>query len=231
MSYEMCKRIVLDEKNNKIKLTIASNNVRPITYSACDYYKDYDYTFEDKLLCLFWDMTSGMLQISTINSNTENFEYAIKKVNEYCKQNNISTYDYWDLAGNLRTRKEFRYAGLYYNSYDKENWKVYAEWTKTQTREHVKEIENKAFIESLREIYGELFKVFKNALYEQIKGDFQVIYNNCYYVAKIGKYNRYYSRFSYGGYTPLKMSYKQAYIFVDDLSNYNLKIEKCEEVA
>ena len=32
MSFELCKRITLDKKNNKIKVCIASNNVTPKTY-------------------------------------------------------------------------------------------------------------------------------------------------------------------------------------------------------
>ena len=230
MSYDKCKRIILDEKKNKIKMTIASNNLYPITYHTYDNcYEQYE-NFDDKLLVMFWDLQGCMLQISTINENTENFEYALKKVSEYCKENNINTYDYWDLQGELATMKRFRLAGLYYNKYNKENYKVYDEWTKTQDRDYVKKLENKAFVQALREIYGKLFEIFKKALYEQIKGEYILIYANCYNVCKLGKYDRYYSKFSYGGYTPVKMSYKKAYIFTKDMDKYNLKIQKVEEV-
>lgn len=230
MSYDKCKRIVLDKKNNNIKMSLASNNLYPITYHNYDNcYEQYE-TFEDKLIAMLHDLLSGGIQISTINENTEKIQYALCKVYEYCKEHNINTYDYWDLSGELTTMKKFRYADLYYNKYDKENWRIYRDWTKTQDKEHVQEIEKRAYIEALWEIYGKLFEIFKQALEEEIKGEYIVIYNNCYNVCKLGKYDRYYQKFSYGGYTPLKMSYKKAYIFIKDMEKYNLKIQKVEEV-
>lgn len=229
MSYELCKRIVLNEKKNEINLTIASNNLRPITYHTCNNcYEEYE-NFDDKLLVMFWDLESCSLQVSTINENTENFEYALKKVSEYCKENDINTSDYWSIASELRERKQFRFAGLYYNEYNKDNYNTYTEWRKTQDKDYVKKLENKAFIQALREIYGKLFEIFKKALYERIEGEYILIYNNCYNVCKLGKYDRYYSKFSYGGYTPVKMSYKKAYIFTKDMERYNLRIQKVEE--
>ena len=67
MSYDICKRITLNEKENSIRLCIACSNVTPKTYktyemadSKEDIYKDFN--FEDKLILLFRNMLCVKLE-------------------------------------------------------------------------------------------------------------------------------------------------------------------------
>ena len=92
MSYDCCKRITLNKGKNYIGLCVASNNVFPKsygTYEMCSRDKEIYkiYNFEDKLICLLRSMLSGDIQITSINSNTEKFEYALIKVREYLRDN------------------------------------------------------------------------------------------------------------------------------------------------
>lgn len=196
MSYEKCRYISLDKKHNRIKVDIASNNVRPLYWDKCEIYTKEEYSFEDKMLLLFVDMQQGNIQISTINKNTLDFEYALWKVREYHRENNIDSYeDLYNGCGRL------------------------FESNKELTR-----------IEVYRQVYGKSFEVFMKALNEKFYGDYKVgVYSNSY-VSKLGKYDRGYIRFYYGG-SPLKMNYKQAYILLKDMQNENrsMRIENFEK--
>lgn len=197
MSYEKCKYIKLDKKNNKIIMNIASNNVYPLHYTKFEFYnskyEDYkNYTFEDKLILLYESLDSGCLQISSINDNTENFEYALKKARQYNKEN--ENFDFWHKRGEI------------------------------QDKLIKKGVEN-AYLKAIYKVYGESFKVFKKALYERFEGKYNVVFNNMYNVSKFGKYDRGYFKFYYGG-KAVETSYKKAYIFIDDLKSRDLKIVK-----
>lgn len=241
MSYELCKRISLNEKDNKIIVCIASNNVYPKTYymsEICGGSHYEKYSFEDKLISLFHAMQTGSIQISTINSNTENFEYAMRKVNEYHKENNINSYeDLYQKASDVNEAKRFNFAKLEQSKNEdrwiraRENSEVYHNWRKNQDEKYIQAKEDEFYLESIWEVYGDSFKVWKKAVFEKIKGQYEAIAYNCYNVTKLGKYDRGYSRFYYGSYNPLKMSYKKAYIFSDDMNNEkrNIKIVKCSE--
>lgn len=191
MSYEKCKYISLDKKNNKIKVTIASNNVLPLDWYKCELCENEQaYSFDDKLLILYVNMQQGGIQISTINDNTINFVYALYKVREYHRANNIDSYE--DL-----------YKGCH------------RVWEKD---------ENKSRLEVYKEVYGKSFEVFKKALEEKFEGKYKVVAYGWQNISKIGKYDRGYERFWYGG-RPVLMNYKQAYIFVEDMSSESRKLE------
>ena len=202
MSYEKCKYISLDKKHNKIMVNIASNNIRPLYWCKCELCADSDfenYTFDDKMLIIFVDMQQGNIQISTINKNTLDFVYAMRKVREYHRENNIDSYEdlYEECSRIFEKNKELKRIEVY------------------------------------RQVYGRSFEMFMKALKEKIDGDYKVCVYSNYYVSKLGKYDRGYMRFYYGG-NPLKMNYKQAYILLKDMQNENrgMRIEKFEsEVA
>lgn len=199
MSYEKCKYISLDRKHNKIKVTIASNNVYPLDWCKCEIYnrdKDQGLSFDDKLLLFYVDLEEGNIQVSAINKSTLDVEYAMCKVREYHQENNIDSYE--DL---------YKGCGRLYEQDKSRSW-----------------------IEIYKEIYGKSFEIFKNALAEKIEGNYKVIAYGCYNVSKLGKYDRCYHRFYYGG-SPAIMSYKQAYIFKHDMdkcknSNDKFEIQK-----
>lgn len=236
MSYEKCKRITLDEKKNKIKICIASNNCRPLTYYTtelcCSEDEDYqDYTFQDKLITLYENMESGCIQISTINENTEDFEYAMCKVNEYLRQNNIDSFeDLYEKRFKVEQKMRFEYLGLKESTEtdeyqrQKENYEIYEQWKKNQDKNYVRKIERKFYIKSIWAIYKEPFKIWKNALFETFDGKYKIIFNDYYEISKIGKYNGAYSGFYYGG-KAIEMNYKRAYIFIKDMQNRSRKFE------
>lgn len=98
MSYEIVKSISHRKKDNKIFITSASNNVWPKSYSKWEFLSDDKYDKEktkNKELYLFHDIIGGSLQLS--GSVNEKWRYAENKFYEYCRDNNISTFDLWDL--------------------------------------------------------------------------------------------------------------------------------------
>ena len=99
MSYEIVKSISHRKKDNKIFITSASNNLWPHTYSRWEFMSDEHNNKIDvanKELYLFHAIIGGGFKLSS--SVSENWKYAENKFNEYCKDNNISIYDLWNLV-------------------------------------------------------------------------------------------------------------------------------------
>lgn len=97
MSYEIVKSISR-KKDNRIFITSASNNWWPREYYKWEYLKDGKYDKEltdNRDMCLFHDIIGGNLQLSC--SVSEKWRYAENKFHEYCKNNNINSYDIWNL--------------------------------------------------------------------------------------------------------------------------------------
>jgi hypothetical protein len=74
MSYEICKSIKIDEKNNVLKITHSSNNVYPKDWYTSDLWKEK--TFFDKMKTLLDCLLQGDIVISSINDSTINVFYA-----------------------------------------------------------------------------------------------------------------------------------------------------------
>ena len=99
MSYEIVKNISIRKKDNKIFITSASNNVWPRIYSRWEFMSNEHFNKNDidnKKLQLFIGIIGGGYKLS--GSVNENWKYAENKFREYCKKNNISTTDIWELA-------------------------------------------------------------------------------------------------------------------------------------
>ena len=92
MSYEKCKNIILKPKTNQIFITSATNNDRPLYYYKSEYITNETLNFEDKLLKLMLSMLDGNIQISQFNKRTIPFEYALLRVRNYYRENNIDEY-------------------------------------------------------------------------------------------------------------------------------------------
>lgn len=238
MSYDCCNRITLDEKNNRIKVCVASSNVFPKTYSTWEMcnsgneeYKDY--TWEDKLISLYESLQTGSLQITSINNSTEKIEYALYKTRDWLKENSIDSFeDLFEEKGRVYRKKLLDFANLKESKIE-EDWKIFDDWEKEKIKENssfkneIKKIKRKLLKESLWEVYGKPFEIFKRALEENFVGDYylQVFGNSI--VTKLGKFNRGYTRVYYGDYNALncvmamKMSYKKAYIVKRNMGNDN----------
>ena len=92
---------------------------------------------------------------------------------------------------------------------------------------NVLDVSEKTLISWCNEVYGESFKVWKQALEEKFNGEYRVRFDKNYEVLSIGKYDRGYSRFSYTSYLGqgMKMSYQKAYILKYDMgANRDLEI-------
>lgn len=112
MSYEIVKSISHRKKDNKIFITSASNNVWPKTYSRWEFMPDKAYSEEDtrnRELHLFRGIIGGSYQLS--GSVSDNWKYAENKFYEYCRENDISTSEIWELPykndGNIELLKPY----------------------------------------------------------------------------------------------------------------------------
>ena len=68
MSYDIAKTITINEKKNKITLSVASNNVYPHTYYTVEYGNGL--LFEDKLACLMQSILNGNIHLSLSSNET-----------------------------------------------------------------------------------------------------------------------------------------------------------------
>lgn len=97
MSYEIVKSISR-KKDNRIFVTSACNNLWPRTYSKWEYMPNEKCTekeIHNKMLYLFHDLIGGNLQLS--GSVDSKWRYAENKFFEYCKKNNLSYHDLWNV--------------------------------------------------------------------------------------------------------------------------------------
>lgn len=122
MSYEIVRGITYRKKDNKIFITSASNNVYPKTFTRKEIFKNYD----DKDLYLLHSLIGGSLQFTKKVST--DWRYALNKLSEFCKEQNTSFSELWNLVytnnGNLellrpysdkfKEYKDEKIDGLYY---------------------------------------------------------------------------------------------------------------------
>lgn len=161
MSYEKCKTISLKPKTNQIFVTIASNNVRPIYYSRCEYAAKENCSLDDKLRYLMISMLDGNIQISQLNKNTIPFEYALLKVRNYYRNEDINQYgDKYDERHERYDKELSKYVNI-------EECKERYEFEK-EHKELVNEIERNIN----KELYKEEFEIFKNSIKEKINGKY-----------------------------------------------------------
>lgn len=227
MSVELCKRISMNEKKNSIKVCSASSNIQPMYYVTYDYYNNKEnVSFEEKLFGLFYDLFLGNICFSSINDSTENFAYAMVKVREYLKENNINGDDLYKETRKIYKNGLYEKAGLDVCSDDDEIYNKYVEWVKTQDKNYINGLEDMLFRQTTKKVYGELFEVFKKALYEKVEGVYNLKYGN-FFIVKLGKYSRWgYERFSYSnfGMEGLAFSYKKGYIVQKNFVGKDLEL-------
>lgn len=148
MSCYLCKKILLNRKDNIIKCFIASSNISPKTYTTNEFCKGEEfqnYSFNDKLISLYESMQNGFIQISTTNDNTKAFQYAMCKVKEYMEENQINSYK------DLYIKKNEKVANKLLNL------------DKIEKAQKEKEIN----LEILWQVYGETYVIWKKALEEK----------------------------------------------------------------
>lgn len=201
MSYLKCKGI--SRKGNKIEVNVASSNCFPITYSKSEYKQREN---QETLFWLYVDIEQGNLHL---NSSLYNYNYAMEKVREYQKENNIDSYndlyeksyDYYNEQFYVLTRIDL--TGDYWK--DKE----LANKVNKYNKEYEKELEILRY-KSYMKVYGACYEVFKKALDEKEDNTLYTLYSDTYEYIKLKGSN---GAFYYGYSSAVeKGRYKEMYV-------------------
>ena len=201
MSYYKCKGI--SRKGNKIEVNVASSNVFPKHWYKSGYKGE---NYEEQLFWLYVDIQQGNLHL---NSSLYNYIYAMEKVREYQKENNIDSYndlykksyDYYNEQFYVLTRIDL--TGDYWK--DKELVNKVNKYNK----EYEKELETLRY-ESYMKIYGACYEVFKKALDEKEDNTLYTLYSDTYKYIKLKGSN---GAFYYGYSSAVeKGKYKEMYV-------------------
>lgn len=201
MSYYKCKGI--SRKGNKIEVNIASSNLFPITY-----YKN-EYTQRGNQETLFWlyvDIEQGNLHL---NSSLYDHNYAMEKVREYQRENNIDSYeDLYEKKHDYYNKKFLELTRIdltsnYWNNEELKNKK------KEYEQEHKTELDMLRY-ESYMKVYGTCYEVFKKALEEKEDNTLYTLYSDTYKYIKLKGVN---GAFYYGYSSAVeKGKYKEMYV-------------------
>lgn len=201
MSYLKCKGI--SRKGNKIEVNVASSNCFPITYFKSEYKQREN---QETLFWLYVDIEQGNLHL---NSSLYNYNYAMEKVREYQKENNIDSYndlyeksyDYYNEQFYVLARIDL--TGDYWK--DKELVNKVNKYNK----EYEKEL-NMLRYKSYMKVYGACYEVFKKALDEKEDNTLYTLYSDTYEYIKLKGSN---GAFYYGYSSAVeKGRYKEMYV-------------------
>lgn len=224
MSYEMCNRIVIKKKTNQLFLNVATNNVWPHTYSRYEYAGKGNYTLDEKLMFLMESMLEGNIQISHTNKNTIPYQYALLKIHEYYRENNINHFE-------DRYEKKNKVFEDRIKEYTKTNdYKEYMDFCRDN-----KELVNKIECEVVKELYNKEFEIFKDSINEKIEGKFYITndYGQKIEFCSKTKYGITVRQYDYLNENCIIDDYKLAYIRQDYMGkNFNIEkvVEKQREV-
>jgi len=218
MSYYKCKNISIKPKTNKLFVTVACNNLTPITYERLEYAEKEKYSLDEKLLYLMISMLDGNIQISQINKNTIPFEYALLKVRNYYRETNINDYgNKYDKRYELYDKELSKYVNV-------ENWEEKRKFEK-ENRELTNDIEKRV----RKNLYKQEFEIFKNSINEKINGKYYLRDDFERVIEYVGETRRGYKYRAYE--RPNKdclLDYKLAYIIKDKMGK-QFEICKYEE--
>ena len=211
MSYEKVKCITRKPKENKIIITSACNNVRPLTFGKWEYGKA-DMSYKEKMFYLLKDISGGNLQL---NNSCYEWNYAILKTRDYMQERYGKDYCLYDLA----TMKYTRYclgeqmSSIYIPITQEElkNGNYALEWEskdgKSKVYHNIEEY-NKEKIRT-REVLERYHEVFMQFLEEKHEGKYYLYSDTYGYVKPKGTSGSFY----YSEYNSFieTMDYKKAY--------------------
>lgn len=201
MSYYKCKGI--SRNGNKIEVNIADSNCFPITYYKSEYKQREN---QEVLFWLYADIEDGNIHL---NSSLYNYNYAMEKVREYQKENNIDSYDdLYKKSYNYYNKKFLELTGIDLTG---DYWKD--EELKSKKREYEKEHQAELDMlryESFMKVYGASYEVFKKALEEKEDNTLYTLYSDTYKYIKLKGVN---GAFYYGYSSAVeKGKYKEMYV-------------------
>lgn len=201
MSYYKCKGI--SRKGNNIEVNVASSNCFPITYSKSEYKQREN---QETLFWLYVDIQQGNLHL---NSSLYNYNYAMEKVREYQKENNIDSYnDLYKKSYDYYNKKFLELTGIDLTSnYWKD--KELEDKVNKYNKEHKAELDMLKY-ESYMKVYGACYEVFKSALDEKEDSTLYTLYSDTYKYIKLKGSN---GAFYYGYSSAVeKGKYKEMYV-------------------
>lgn len=201
MSYYKCKGI--SRKGNKIEVNIASSNCFPITYYKSEYKQRGN---QEVLFWLYADIEDGNIHL---NSSLYNYNYAMEKVREYQRENNIDSYDdLYKKSYDYYNKKFLELTGI---DLTKDYWKDKELKDKVEKykKEHQEELDMLRY-ESFMKVYGACYEVFKKALAEKEDDTLYTLYSDTYKYIKLKGVN---GAFYYGYSSAVeKGKYKEMYV-------------------
>lgn len=165
MSYEIVKTIKLKEKENKILITSACNNVRPLYFEEWEY-RGKENDWNEKLFKLFNDLLDGNLQMQ--KSCSKKIRFALNKVLETYEDRNCK---FDDFCNNEKYYFEFFAKEMGLNDYQYDYTKVYKEDKEIHNKickyiqDNVSEEKRKEIQEiSVHKNKDDKFKIFQDTL-------------------------------------------------------------------
>ena len=213
MSYEKVKCITRKPKENKIIITSACNNVRPLTFGKWEYGKA-DMSYKEKMFYLLKDISGGNLQL---NNSCYEWNYAILKTRDYMQERYGKDYCLYDLATMKYTsyclgeQISSTYTPITRAELESGNYNYVLEWESRDNKSKVYYRAEEYNNEKTRvmEVLEEYYNVFIGYLEEKHEGKYYLYSETYGYVKPKGTNGSFYYNISSS--LVENMDYKKAY--------------------
>ena len=212
MSYEKVKCITRKPKENKIIITSACNNVRPLTFGKWEYGKA-DMSYKEKMLYLLKDISCGNLQL---NNSCYEWNYAVLKTRDYMQEKYGRDYNLHDLSTMkyakycLGEQISSTYIPITQTEIESGNYEYILEWERdngSKVYYRAEEYNNEKA--RVMEVLEEYYNVFIGYLEEKHKGKYYLYSETYGYVKPKGTNGSFYYNISSS--LVENMDYKKAY--------------------
>ena len=213
MSYEKVKCITRKPKENKIIITSACNNVRPLTFEKWEYGKA-DMSYKEKMFYLLKDISGGNLQL---NNSCYEWNYAILKTRDYMQEKYGKEYHLYDLATMKYTKYclgeqiSSTYIPITQIEIESGNYEYILEWESKDNKSKVYYRAEEYNNEKARvmEVLEEYYNVFIGYLEEKHEGKYYLYSKTYGYIKPKGTNGSFY--YNIGSSLVEDMDYKKAY--------------------
>ena len=213
MSYEKVKCITRKPKENKIIITSACNNVRPLTFGKWEYGKA-DMSYKEKMFYLLKDISGGNLQL---NNSCYEWNYAVLKTRDYMQEKYGKDYYLYDLATMkytsycLGAQISSAYTPITRAELESGNYNYVLEWESRDNKSKVYYRAEEYNNEKARvmEVLEEYYNVFIGYLEEKHEGKYYLYSETYGYVKPKGTNGSFYYNISSS--LVENMDYKKAY--------------------
>ena len=212
MSYEKVKCITRKPKENKIIITSACNNVRPLTFGKWEYGKA-DMSYKEKMFYLLKDISGGNLQR---NNSCYEGNYAILKTRDYMQEKYGRDYNLHDLSTMkyakycLGEQISSTYIPITQTEIESGNYEYILEWERdngSKVYYRAEEYNNEKA--RVMEVLEEYYNVFIGYLEEKHEGKYYLYSETYGYVKPKGTNGSFYYNMSSS--LVENMDYKKAY--------------------